>query len=69
LLYVWDDAAAGSIIDATTHESWRVREMAAKVIAAHGLDEAFDSLVSLLDDPVPRVRAAAARARRRLSTN
>jgi hypothetical protein len=41
--------------------------MCAKVIAARLLDEAADTLEQLLDDPVPRVRAAASRARRRLT--
>jgi hypothetical protein len=33
LLHAWDDAATDAIIHATTDEAWRVREIAAKVIA------------------------------------
>ncbi|HVC13918.1 MAG TPA: hypothetical protein VND62_03570 [Acidimicrobiales bacterium] len=63
LLYAWDDAAAGSVIDATGDVSWRVREMAARVIRAHAIDDALEVLGRLADDAVPRVRAAADRAR------
>jgi HEAT repeat protein len=59
LLHVWDDMATPAIIKATADESWRVREMAAKVIARHGVGDALDSVVRLRDDPVARVRAAA----------
>jgi hypothetical protein len=62
LLYVWDDAATPAIVDATNDESWRVREMAAKVIARHQVDDGLAAVVRLQQDPVPRVRAAAARA-------
>jgi len=31
----WSDAAAAAIIRATDDEAWRVRKMAAKVIARH----------------------------------
>jgi hypothetical protein len=50
LLYAWAD------------ESWRVRELAAKVIARRGLGDALTGLAALGDDPVARVRAAAGRA-------
>src|SRR5262245_43841470 len=33
LLYAWEESAAPAIIRATADEAWRVREMAAKVIA------------------------------------
>jgi hypothetical protein len=62
LLHVWDDTATEAIIGATTHESWRVREMAAKVIASHHVVAAIDAVVVLLDDENARVRGAAARA-------
>jgi hypothetical protein len=62
LLHVWDDVATDAIIDATAHEAWRVREMAAKVIARHRVRPAVDAVVILLDDEVARVRAAANRA-------
>jgi hypothetical protein len=62
MLHVWDDSATDAIIGATTNESWRVREMAAKVIAAHHVAPAIDAVVVLLDDENTRVRAAAGRA-------
>jgi hypothetical protein len=62
LLHAWDDAATEAIIAATADEAWRVREMAAKVIARHRVGDALDPVAKLRDDPVPRVRAAAERA-------
>jgi hypothetical protein len=62
LLHVWDDSATEEIIAATSNESWRVREMSAKVIAAHKVRPAVDAIVPLLDDENARVRAAARRA-------
>lgn len=63
LLYAYGDAAASYVIEATADQSWRVREMAAKVIGTHAIDDGLEALGRLVDDPVPRVRAAAARAR------
>ncbi|HEY1321483.1 MAG TPA: HEAT repeat domain-containing protein [Streptosporangiaceae bacterium] len=62
LLYAWEDRAAAAVIAATGDESWRVREMAAKVIARHRVGDALDAVAGLRQDEVPRVRAAAARA-------
>jgi HEAT repeat protein len=62
LLHVWDDVATNAIIDATTHEAWRVREMATKVIARHHVRPAIDAVVMLLDDENARVRTAASKA-------
>ena len=62
LLHVWDDSATDAIIAATSHQRWRVREMSAKVIAAHKVRPAIDEVVRLLDDENGRVRAAARRA-------
>ena len=62
LLHIWADGATPAIIAATTDESWRVREMAAKVIARHKVGNALAAVVALKHDPVPRVRAAADRA-------
>jgi hypothetical protein len=62
LLHSWDDSAAPAIIHATTDDAWRVREMAAKVIARHRVGEAFNAAAGLRHDQVPRVRAAAERA-------
>lgn len=59
----YGDAAATSVIEATADRSWRVREMAAKVIGTHAIDDGLDALSRLVDDPVPRVRGAAASAR------
>jgi hypothetical protein len=67
LLYVWDDRATGAVVAATEDEAWRVREMAAKVVAKHRLDDGLEAMLSLRADPVERVRAAAARARQRLT--
>jgi len=67
LLYAWEDHAADAVLAATTDESWRVREMAAEVIAARELDEGLEVLGPLSVDPITRVRAAAERARRRLT--
>jgi HEAT repeat protein len=64
LLYAWSDTAAPAVVAALTHEAWRVREMAAKVVAAREIGSAGDAVGELADDPVPRVRAAAARALR-----
>jgi HEAT repeats len=62
LLHVWGDVARDPIISATSHDSWRVREMSAKVIARHHVTTAIDAVVALMDDENARVRAAAARA-------
>ena len=62
LLHQWDPVATAAITDATHDEAWRVREMAAKVIAAHRVGDALDAVAALRIDPVERVRAAASRA-------
>jgi HEAT repeat protein len=65
LLYAWDDAAPGlqaAVLAALADESWRVREMAAKLVARRELGEGLTAVAGLQQDPVPRVRAAAARA-------
>jgi HEAT repeat protein len=62
LLYAWDDSAQGAVLAALADESWRVREMAAKVVARRQLGEALAAVAELSSDPVARVRAAAARA-------
>jgi len=56
-----DGGAAPAVHAALRDEAWRPREMALKVIAAHGLPAEADDLVALLDDPVARVRAQAER--------
>jgi hypothetical protein len=62
LLYAWEDSARGAVLAALADESWRVREMAAKVVARRKLGEALAAVAGLRSDPVPRVRAAAERA-------
>jgi hypothetical protein len=67
LLWAWDDSAAHEVSLATGDESWRVREMAAKVVARHLVASALSDVAGLRDDPVPRVRRAAERALIRLT--
>ena len=69
LLYAWDDCATVVIIQATADDAWRVREMAAKVIARHHIGDALPAVSLLRNDPVPRVRAAADRALVRLTAS
>lgn len=67
LLHAWDDAAAPALTAAIRDDAWRVREMAAKVVAKHHVEDAFEEIVRLRDDPVARVRAAAERSLARLT--
>lgn len=67
LLWVWDDSAAPATIAALHDESWRVREMAAKVIAKHQVGDALPTLADMRGDPVERVRYATDRAIRILT--
>jgi HEAT repeat protein len=62
LLWLWDDVAGSAVISALSEEAWRVREMAAKVVARHALDAALPTVLELRCDEVPRVRQAANRA-------
>jgi HEAT repeat protein len=62
LLHAWDERATAAIIQAMADEAWRVREMAAKVVARHRAGDAFAAVSRLRSDQVPRVRAAAERA-------
>jgi HEAT repeat protein len=61
LLWAWDDIAAAAVTAALRDDHWRVREMACKVIARHQVGDALPIVADLRDDPVPRVRNAAAR--------
>jgi hypothetical protein len=65
-LYVWDPEAEPAVVTACSDEHWRVREMAAKVMAAQRptSEASEEALERLLADPNPRVKAAAARALR-----
>jgi HEAT repeat protein len=67
LLWEWDERAIAAVRAACGDESWRVREMAAKVVARHLVDDALERVVELRDDPVARVRLAARRAVVRLT--
>jgi hypothetical protein len=69
LLYAWEDRATSAVLAATDDDHWRVREMALKVIARHRLDPGLEPATRLTADPNPRVRDAAHRARRRLTTS
>jgi pimeloyl-ACP methyl ester carboxylesterase len=72
LLHAWDDrvveadatadTVTAALIGAMGDHAWRVREMAAKVVARHRVGGALDAAAALRDDPAARVRAAAARA-------
>ena len=68
LLWAWDDSALDVLTKALTDEHWRVREMAAKVVARHLLGDALPVVAALRDDPVQRVRTAADRAVAALTT-
>jgi hypothetical protein len=61
LLYVWQDSAASAVVRALSNPAWRVREMAARVVAERDLPAASE-LVAMTVDDTPRVRIAAARA-------
>ncbi|GIG21815.1 hypothetical protein Cch01nite_25390 [Cellulomonas chitinilytica] len=64
LRYAWDDAPGvhAAVVAALRDPQWRVREHAAALVREHELGEAAEGLRDLLDDDVPRVRAASARA-------
>jgi HEAT repeat protein len=62
LLYAWEDTAGPAVLTGLADQSWRVREMAAKVTARRQIGEAFAGVAELRNDPVARVRAAAAHA-------
>lgn len=62
LLHVYTPAAVREIVGALGDEAWRVREMAAKVVARWEVADAADALEPLVADEATRVRAAAVRA-------
>jgi HEAT repeat protein len=66
-LYAWNDTAVDVVLAGPIDESWRVREMCAKVVARHQIVEAVEAMAGLLNDDVPRVRLAADRALVRLA--
>lgn len=67
LLWAWDDDALPSILVALVDDSWRVREMALKVVARHRLGDAQPVVADLRRDGNLRVRTAAERALRVLT--
>ncbi|GIG64972.1 HEAT repeat domain-containing protein [Phytomonospora endophytica] len=65
LLYVWIPEAAAAVVAGLDDPAWRVREMSAKLVRLREIGEAAELLADLTGEdrePVPRVRAAAARA-------
>ncbi|MDH2443228.1 HEAT repeat domain-containing protein [Amnibacterium sp. CER49] len=62
LLWLWDDRATATLVAAMSDESWRAREMAAKVAARNRVAPALEALDALRRDPVLRVRRAGQRA-------
>ena len=64
LRYAWHDGPGvhAAVVSALADPAWRVRETAAALTRVHELGEAAGALRGLLDDEVPRVRIAAARA-------
>ncbi|WP_166984201.1 HEAT repeat domain-containing protein [Paramicrobacterium fandaimingii] len=63
LLHIGDDGARGEIIGGLSDQSWRVREMCAKVVASHEIGEAGDACARIVrTDANSRVRIAALRA-------
>lgn len=69
LLWLWDDSAEDEVRRGLGDEAWRVREMALKVVARHHVDVLLDDVVALRRDEVARVRQAADRALRILTSS
>ena len=67
LLYAWDNSARAAVLRALDDEAWRVRDMALKVVARRGIQEALDQVERLRGDSSARVRASAARAQKSIS--
>jgi hypothetical protein len=62
LLWAWEDSALPALRTALRDPAWRVREMAAKVVARNLVGDVLDDVAPLREDPVRRVRVAATRA-------
>jgi uncharacterized protein (DUF1786 family) len=69
LLYAWDRSAESAVLTCLNDDSWRVREMALKVVARRRIDEALEAVALLQREDIARVRAAAQRALVRLVQN
>ena len=67
LLWAWDPRATDFVREALRDDAWRVREMAAKVVARHLVGDAHAEVAACRHDPVERVRMAAERALVRLT--
>lgn len=67
LLWAWHESAVPTVRLALRDDTWRVREMAAKVVARHLVGDLLADVAELRDDPVARVRAAATRAVERIT--
>jgi hypothetical protein len=67
LLHVWDPKAGTAIQANLENQSWRVREMCARVSQERHLN-VLPGIVALTEDEVPRVRIAALRALAELGT-
>lgn len=59
LLWAWDERATPALGSALSDQSWRVREMAVKVVRRHLLGEHLSAVAALQTDPVVRVRTVA----------
>ena len=66
LTYVWHDSAAPAAVRACDDGSWRVREMALRVLAAQRLPAGATAARRLTGDDVARVRARAEQVVHRL---
>lgn len=62
LIYAWLPYAAPGVVRSLADPHWRVREMAAKVVLRHHVDEATGALLPLVSDGTVRVQVAAIRA-------
>lgn len=62
LLHIGPPVHPNVILDALDDESWRVREMALKVMIRHELDDPRGRITEMTDDPNERVRHQALRA-------
>ena len=69
LLYAWDEEVAPAVVVQLDDESWRVQEMALKVVRRRQIDEALEKVAALRQSENARVRSAAQRALTALSAS
>jgi len=67
LLWAGADNAVPALRSALHDGSWRVREMACKVVAKHLVGDLLEEVTELEADPVLRVRNAARRAAQKIA--